>query len=168
MWPQGSSVSIRVVRGSTALLSSHGRGIGPQYSFKGEYRGLSWVASGNPGFPRFVKVTSGSFSLCLLEVRHTGDLGGAFQTPLGLVQRMSALSRVEAGSSGFLSCFNVGLVLCMPFQTGSQVSTSVEAWNSAFLLSCQRGFRPPAVLNLGPGALFGLTNRASELLHVVS
>ena len=118
MWPQGSSVSIRVARGSTALLWSRGRGIGPQDASKGEYRGLSGVAAGNPGFPRFVKVTSGSFSLCLLEVRHTGDLGGAFQTPLGLVQRMSALSRVEAGSSGFLSCFNVGLVLCMPFQTG--------------------------------------------------
>ena len=31
----------------------------------------------------------------------------------------SASSRVEAGTSGFLSCFDVGLGLCMPFQTGS-------------------------------------------------
>ena len=30
LWPQESFVSIRVVRGSVALLSSHGRGIGPQ------------------------------------------------------------------------------------------------------------------------------------------
>ena len=44
----------------------------------------------------------------------------------------------------------------------------VKAWNSAFLSSCQRCFRPPAKLNLGPGALFGLTTRASELLRVVS
>ena len=51
VWPQGSPVSIRVVRGSTALLSSHGRGIGPQESLKGEYRGLSGVAAGKPGFP---------------------------------------------------------------------------------------------------------------------
>ena len=29
MWPQGSPVSIRVARGSAALLSSHGRGIVP-------------------------------------------------------------------------------------------------------------------------------------------
>ena len=44
----------------------------------------------------------------------------------------------------------------------------VKAWNSAFLSSCKRGFRPPAELNLGPGALLGLTTRASELLRVVS
>ena len=35
MWPQASSVSILVARGSAALLSSHGRGIGPQDSLKG-------------------------------------------------------------------------------------------------------------------------------------
>ena len=29
VWPQGSPVSIRVLRGSSALLSSHDRGIGP-------------------------------------------------------------------------------------------------------------------------------------------
>ena len=30
LWSQGSPVSIRVVRGNAALISSHGRGIGPQ------------------------------------------------------------------------------------------------------------------------------------------
>ena len=30
LWRQGSQVSTRVARGSMALLSSHGRGIGPQ------------------------------------------------------------------------------------------------------------------------------------------
>ena len=44
----------------------------------------------------------------------------------------------------------------------------VKAWNSAFLSSFQRGFRPPAELNLGSGALFVLTTRASELLRVLS
>ena len=52
----------------------------------------------------------------------------------------------------------------MPFQKGSQVSTCVEALNSAFLSDCQRGFRPPGELNLGPGALFQLSTGASELL----
>ena len=51
MWPQGSPVSIRVVKGSAALLSSHGRGIGPQDWLKGGSRGLSGVAAGKPGFP---------------------------------------------------------------------------------------------------------------------
>ena len=70
VWPQGRSISIRVVRGSTALLSSRGRGIGPQAALKGEYRGLSGVAAGNSGFPQHVTVTSGSFSGCLWEVRN--------------------------------------------------------------------------------------------------
>ena len=46
--------------------------------------------------------------------------------------------------------------------------TCVKAWNSDFLSSCQRGFRPPAELNLVSGALFILTTRASELLRVLS
>ena len=63
----------------------------------------------------------------------------------------------------FLSCSDLGLWLCMPFQKGIQVSTCVEAWNSAFLSSCQRGFRPSGELNLGPGALFELATGVSEL-----
>ena len=43
----------------------------------------------------------------------------------------------------------------------------VKACNSAFVFSCQWGFRPPADLNLGPGAVFGLTTTASELLRVL-
>ena len=35
VWPQGSPVSIRVERGSTALFSSHWRGIGPHDALKG-------------------------------------------------------------------------------------------------------------------------------------
>ena len=46
------------------MLSSHGREIGTQDALK-ESRGLSQVAAGNPGFPRLVPVTSGSFSGCL-------------------------------------------------------------------------------------------------------
>ena len=48
----------------------------PWDALKGEFRGLSRVAARNRGFPRLVTVTSGSFSLCLLEVRNTMDLGG--------------------------------------------------------------------------------------------
>ena len=51
VWPQGSPVSIRVVRGSVALLSSHGRGLGPKEALMVEPRGLSQIAAGNPGFP---------------------------------------------------------------------------------------------------------------------
>ena len=51
----------------------------------------------------------------------------------------------------------------MPFITRSQVSTCVEAWNSAFLSSCQRGFRLLTELNLEPGALFEIATGTSEL-----
>ena len=62
---QGSQVSMRVARGSASLLSSHGRGIGPQDALKKDSRGLSQVAAGNPGFSRLALMTSGSFSGCL-------------------------------------------------------------------------------------------------------
>ena len=51
VWRQGSQVPIRVASGSGALLSSHGRGIGPQDTLKTDSRGFSRVAAGNPVFP---------------------------------------------------------------------------------------------------------------------
>ena len=136
---------------------------GPPQAFREKFLSLPGVVAGNTGFHRLVTVTSGCFSGCLLEVRNTVELGGASRDPLGLVHRKRASFRVEAGSPGFVSCSNVVLGLCMPLQTGRQVSMCVEAWNSAFQSSCQRGFRPPAELNLGPGALFRLESGASEL-----
>ena len=59
---QGSRVSMRVARGSSSLLPSHGRGIWPRDVLKKVSRGLSRVEAGNPGFPRLVQVTSGGFS----------------------------------------------------------------------------------------------------------
>ena len=60
-----------IVRGITALLSSQGMGIRPQDALKEESRGLSRIVAENPGFPRLVTVTSGSFSWCLWEARNT-------------------------------------------------------------------------------------------------
>ena len=129
----------------------------------GEFRDHSRVAPGNPGFSRLLTVTPGSFSWCLWEVRNTVYWDGPLGTPLGSVQWKRASSRIEAGTSVFLSCSEVVLNVCMTFQTGSQVLSYVEAWNSAFLSSCQTGFRPPGELNLGTGALFELATGASEL-----
>ena len=47
--------------GSTSMLSSHDRGIGPRDAFKKDSRGLSQNAAGNPGFTRLVPVTAESF-----------------------------------------------------------------------------------------------------------
>ena len=51
LWPQKSPVCIPVVRGSAALLSNNGRGIGPQDVLNGESRGLSQIVAGNAWFP---------------------------------------------------------------------------------------------------------------------
>ena len=116
MWPQGSSVSIRVAKGSMALLWSRGRGIGPQDASKGEYRGLSGVAAGNPGFPRHVTVTSGSFSGCLLEVRNIVQLEGPLGTHWG-----------RCKEDGLISCWSGenGAVLDLWWETqcSSRVGT---------------------------------------------
>ena len=69
------------------------------------------------------------------------------------------LRREPQGSSPVLTWISG----CVQFQTGSQVSTCVEAWNSAFLSSCQRGFRPPVELNWGPGAFLEIATGLSDL-----
>ena len=56
---------MRVARGSSSLLSSHGRGIGPQDVLKKGSRGLSRFEAAKPVVPRLVPETSGSFSGCL-------------------------------------------------------------------------------------------------------
>ena len=61
MLPQGSPVSIRFEMGNAGLLSNHCRGIGPQFTMKGESRGPYRVAAGNFGVPRVVTVTSVNF-----------------------------------------------------------------------------------------------------------
>ena len=43
--------------------------------------------------------------------------------PLVSVQWKRASSPVQAGTSGFLSCSDVDLGVCLQFQMGSQVST---------------------------------------------
>ena len=79
---QVSQVSMRVKRGRVSWLSSHGRGIATQHILK-HSRGLSRVMAENPGFPRLVPVTSGSFSLCLSELRDTVELVGASRDSTG-------------------------------------------------------------------------------------
>ena len=92
--PGKSSLDLNC-EGSAALLSIHCRVIPPQDALKGESRGLSQVAAGNPGILRIMTVTSGSFLLCLLQVRNTVDWERASRTPLGLMQWKSASSRIE-------------------------------------------------------------------------
>ena len=74
-------------------------------------------------------------------------LGGASLDSNVFIEVEVVLLSSEEGTSGFLSCSDMDLGMCLQFQTGSQVSICVEALNSAFLSSCKRGFRPPVELN---------------------
>ena len=57
----------------------------------------------------------------------------------------------SAGKSGFLSCSDVDLGVCL-VSNGKSGLNCVEEWNSALLSRCKRGFRPPVELNWGSGA----------------
>ena len=58
---------------------------------------------------------------------------GPLGSPLGLVQWKTALSRVEAGTSVFLSISESDLSVHAELGQESQASSCVEEWNSAFL-----------------------------------
>ena len=145
------------------MLSSHGRGIGPQDALKGESRGILELCQETLDSLYLCQWPQGASHGAYGKSGILWSWEGPLGTLLGLVQWKRASSQVEVGTSAFLSCSDVGLSLCMPFQTVSHVPTCVEAWKSAFLSSCQRGFRPPTEFNLGPGALFGFATGASEL-----
>ena len=61
----GKSGPHEMARGSSSLLSSHSRVIGPQDGLKKDSRGLSRGAAGNPRFPRLLPGTLGNFPGCV-------------------------------------------------------------------------------------------------------
>ena len=69
-----------------------------------------------------------------------------------------ASSRVEVGTSGFLSISHIDLGVSVELEQGSQVLSCVEAWNSACLSSCSWGVRQLVKLYLEPAAFSGGCN----------
>ena len=61
-----------------------------------------------------------------------------------------ASSRVEAGTSVFLSVSEMDLGVSVDFEQGRQALACVEAWNSACLSSCKWGDRILVKLCLDP------------------
>ena len=158
LWHQGSPVSIGGVSGSVALLSNQGRGIRPQDALKKDSRGLSQVVAGNPGFPRLVPVTSRIFSGSYEKTGILWSWEGPLGTPLGLVHWKRASSRVEAGTSVFLSITDFDRGVSAELEQESQASSCVEEWNSVCLSSCSRGDRPLVELYLEPAGFSGRCN----------
>ena len=144
--PQRSQVSIRVARASAGVLWSHGRGIRPQFSWKGKSQGVSRVVAGSvcslelPRGPEGAShVVSGKSGILL---SYEGCLG----IPLESVEATRASSRVEVGNSGFLSSSDRDLRVPMEIPLGSQTSSRVGAWNSASLSRWKSGVRTPVKL----------------------
>ena len=69
-----------------------------------------------------------------------------------------ASSRVETGTSGFLSISDFDGRVSAELEQEIQASSCVEQWNSACLPSCSRGDRPLAEFYLEPMAFSGPCN----------
>ena len=82
---------------------------------------------GSQGPARVASEKSGPFS----------SFEGPFRFPLESLPANRAVSRLQSGNSVFLSSGNRDLGLLMKVQQRSQASPGVEAWDSAFLSSCQ-------------------------------
>ena len=78
--------------------------------------------------------------------------------PLGLVQWKRASSRVEAGTSGFLSISDFDRRVSAKWEQESQASSCVEEWNSTCRSSCSQGDRPLVELYL---ELVGFSGRCN-------
>ena len=77
---------------------------------------------------------------------------GHVRIPLESLPAKSAVSKVQSGNSVFLPGSDRDLGLFIKVQRGSQASSGVEAWNSAFLSSCLRVVRALGMFRRGSWA----------------
>ena len=133
--PQGSQVSIHLLKVNARVFWSHGRGIRPQFAWKGESQGVSRVAAGSVGSLELPQGPEGASHVVSGKSGILSSCEGPLGIPLKLVRVTRASSRVEAGNSGFLSSSDRDLGVPMEIPLGSQTSSHVGAWNSASLSS---------------------------------
>ena len=100
--PRGSQVSVQVARASTGVLWSHGRGIRPQFAWKGESQGVSRVAAGSAGSLELPQGSEGASHVVSEKSGILSSCEGPLGIPLELVQAARASSRIEAGNSRLL------------------------------------------------------------------
>ena len=153
MLPRGSQVSIRVVRGSTGLLWSHGRGMRPQFAWKGESQGVSRGAAGSLGSLELPRGPEGASNLVSGKSGLLWSFEGPLGIPLELVQGTRASYRGEARNSGFLSSSDMDLRVPMEIPLGSQTSSRIEAWDCPSLSRSKMGVRLPVELMSGSGPI---------------
>ena len=151
--PRGSQVSIRVARGSAGLLWSHGRGMRPQVSWKGESQGVSRGAAVSLGSLELPRGPEGASNLDSGKSGLLWSFEGPLGIPLELVQGTRASYRGEARNSGFLSSSDMDLRVPMEIPLQSQTSSCIEAWDCPSLSRSKMGVRPPVELRSGSGPI---------------
>ena len=141
---EASGVSCRVSSSFSSSKRQHGiswetlwrkRALSPM---EGRISLLLWSYGGSLRFLSSCAGTLGTHSCFVGEVRSAFLLRGAPRDSYHIAVGMNrASSRVEAGTSGFLSISDTDLTVSVEFKQGRQASSCVEALNSAFLLSCE-------------------------------
>ena len=113
-----------------------------------EAEGSSRVAC-RPGRPLFSPQGS-QISLALLGTpQYSSNMASGMKR---------ASSRVEAGTSVFLSLSDFDQRVSAELEQERQSSSCVEEWNSAFLSCCSRGDRTLVTLYLEPTVFYGGSN----------
>ena len=84
--PQGSQVSIRVAKACAGVLWSHGRGIRPQFAWKGEPQGVSQVAEGSVVSLKLPRGPEGASHVVSRKSGILSSCEGPLGIPLELVQ----------------------------------------------------------------------------------
>ena len=145
--PQGCQGTFKGSRGEVEFLSRYHRGKGPHLALRGESPGFSQVAAGSLAF---LSSYYGDLSDPLVFPQESQV---SMQVERGLsgfiiiqVLGPRSSSGVEAGTSGFLSSADMDLGVPLEFQQGSQASSLVVTWKSAFLLSYKSSFKVPVEL----------------------
>ena len=129
---------------------------GPPQACRGEFRGVRGVVAGSLLFLSSCMLTWGNLSCLLREVRPPLVLRRAPWDYSHITAGMNRVSsRVEAGTSGFLSISDIHFRVSAELDQGSQASSCVEAQNSGCLSSCSWGVRPLVELYLEPAAFSG-------------
>ena len=126
---------------------------------RGEFPVFSRVAAGNWGFLSSYNRDFSEPLVCLRKVWSPCELERSLGITLQLVQGPRSSSRVEAGTSVFLTSAAMDLVVPMDFQQESHASCLVERRKLAFLSSCKSSLRLPDNFHdifLGPRSHPGL------------
>ena len=97
-----------------------------------------WSCGGKFRVPLELHWVGGTHSCFLREVTSAFKLQGAAQDSSHVTSGMNrASSRLEAGTSWFLSISDIDLWVSVEFEQGRQSSSCVEEWKLPYLSSCE-------------------------------